>query len=887
MPTPTIAEVVRDYVTNGVPSSGAHDPTKADWRAWGTWVEQLLAALAAGQGGVTELPELIYYFTVTGGTANAIVATPNATPPTAPGAALLTMTATAVNTGAVTLNGKPLRANGGEELQAGEIHVGDLLAFLDLGAEYRLITDPGSLRNKLAAMEWATNPEDDPVSLEAGGDGATTFSALHWAAKSSEDADRSEDALFQFISATNPAFAVKLDTVAVSGQSEYDLLSPAPEVDGHLYLDVFIGGAKQPKDGVAYAVTNGGESILFPTGLPEGTWLYAEGAATFGMAATGNTAGTIANDSEVPGGTVRDGMNRLYSGGIEAASADKAGQTLVITEAGELRASGDLTEYLGQVATRCGASQSLNTTNKQIMSRSRHFARDDISSLQLMYGNWWISSSQEEPSGGTITVTASIEYPEGQFTQVRWNGGATSCTIADFSNAPLSDAVSLQIPEGAEFFVRTYASSANGILFCPQRDLANGERCGFGPTAIADMTMSGAYDTMPDNGTDAIFRPLAIVAPTKKRSVLIVGDSRSFGIGDTPSETSDQGNVDRSISRACGTINVSRSGVAAFEFLASHALRLPLAQYCSTVYVHLGINDALAGNTAATIIGNLQSVAALFSAKPVWTATLEPVTTSTDGWTTAANQTVDASDGVRQAINTAIRGGLAGFAGFFDVAYGVEGVGSGSGKWKVVAGRPLTSDGIHENTLGYRALQESGLVNPRKFYDVPGQTPKFATPAQAVAGAASGVPLDPASLAGRPKFKAIKGGATLNSQTISAATQTVLTFGFESVDVGGFFDTTTARFTPPPGLYRLKGQATVTAGITDGALATLSVLKNGAVASQFFLRTSGASGFSITHDDIVEANGADYFQLAFEMSGAGDKTVTGNNLQTFFEGYAI
>lgn len=34
------------------------------------------------------------------------------------------------------------------------------------------------------AEEWAQNPEDVPVSIAAGGDGATTFSALHWAAKS-------------------------------------------------------------------------------------------------------------------------------------------------------------------------------------------------------------------------------------------------------------------------------------------------------------------------------------------------------------------------------------------------------------------------------------------------------------------------------------------------------------------------------------------------------------------------------------------------------------------------------------------------------------------------------------------------------------------------------
>lgn len=33
------------------------------------------------------------------------------------------------------------------------------------------------------ATEWAINPEDDAVSVAAGGDNTTTFSALHWAAK--------------------------------------------------------------------------------------------------------------------------------------------------------------------------------------------------------------------------------------------------------------------------------------------------------------------------------------------------------------------------------------------------------------------------------------------------------------------------------------------------------------------------------------------------------------------------------------------------------------------------------------------------------------------------------------------------------------------------------
>lgn len=36
------------------------------------------------------------------------------------------------------------------------------------------------------AEEWANAPEDTPVSVDAGGDGATEFSALHWANKASD-----------------------------------------------------------------------------------------------------------------------------------------------------------------------------------------------------------------------------------------------------------------------------------------------------------------------------------------------------------------------------------------------------------------------------------------------------------------------------------------------------------------------------------------------------------------------------------------------------------------------------------------------------------------------------------------------------------------------------
>ena len=86
------------------------------------------------------------------------------------------------------------RAN--EKPAIGAIQNGDLLAgfVANSGTEFRLITDPNSLLHMHGAKAWAENAEDDPVDVEYGGDGSTTFSAKHWAAKSEEHADRSEAA---------------------------------------------------------------------------------------------------------------------------------------------------------------------------------------------------------------------------------------------------------------------------------------------------------------------------------------------------------------------------------------------------------------------------------------------------------------------------------------------------------------------------------------------------------------------------------------------------------------------------------------------------------------------------------------------------------------------
>lgn len=52
MPALPMSEIARDYVTDGVPSSGKHTIRKADLRTWGTWIEDLAAAFLASGGRI-------------------------------------------------------------------------------------------------------------------------------------------------------------------------------------------------------------------------------------------------------------------------------------------------------------------------------------------------------------------------------------------------------------------------------------------------------------------------------------------------------------------------------------------------------------------------------------------------------------------------------------------------------------------------------------------------------------------------------------------------------------------------------------------------------------------------------------------------------------------
>lgn len=217
----TVATIFRDFAIDGVPSSGAHNPKKAEIREWGAYVEQLHAAAQAGGGvvfqtkaamtlgyavnqiawvigdataanngiyqkqgtsgagswvRVGELPYSIIRASNTGaGTPNAIKSTSVTPIPAADGAALITVNVTDQNTGPATIvfNGGPplaIKTNSAHDVATDGLLPGMILAGYVSGSTFRLLTDQASAAIQAAAeaaQAAATSSAADAVASEA------------------------------------------------------------------------------------------------------------------------------------------------------------------------------------------------------------------------------------------------------------------------------------------------------------------------------------------------------------------------------------------------------------------------------------------------------------------------------------------------------------------------------------------------------------------------------------------------------------------------------------------------------------------------------------------------------------------------------------------------
>ncbi len=372
--------------------------------------------------------------------------------------------------------------------------------------------------------------------------------------------------------------------------------------------------------------------------------------------------------------------------------------------------------YKGLVATRGFVLQDIYLTDSSptwFMNRSFHIARENIAagSLQVVWGNYAVYYGGETQLGSG-TYKAAVEYPAGTITPCSF-GGSPSITVSGYEDAT-TDPCGPAIPNGATFWVRMLYINPTGVNIFPATAIFDLSREQFesGVGTPHDAVAGGNIVTTPNSFW---MSPTALIAPTTKPSVCIIGDSRAVGYKDEVNDKSgDVGEIARSIGPSYAYSNLGAVGEAAQGAVSHLVNRSRLFQFCTHVIDEYGINDLTPPRTAAQIAADRSTLATL-SGRPTFGTTLPAETSSTDSWSTLANQTAIRNP---DQFNQLVRSGISGEVGYFDVAAGLDPkhlekfpVGPVPG---TAAGPPMysTPDGIHENATGNMLIQHSGVINP-------------------------------------------------------------------------------------------------------------------------------------------------------------------------------
>lgn len=287
-----------------------------------------------------------------------------------------------------------------------------------------------------------------------------------------------------------------------------------------------------------------------------------------------------------------------------------------------------------------------------------------------------------------FTATASIEYPAGTLTQVRF-GGATSQVVTAGYPIYYSDPVPLRIPANTQFWVKCFLSWTGGSVAFP---LSSYGVCGAATewatvgTGLSDNTMttttlSPTYPCPPyQQGSGYI--PAVFARFSSPVPVLgLVGDSIDDGGGNGDIIESVYGGVgfERALRNVVPVLNFARFGETAANWATRPAGRLALtADAITHVLIGYGRNDLDGGASSSTLLSRIRVIADYYLSRgvQVFVRTVTPRTTSTDGFITTANQTVHNAgfEAQRIAYNALVRGSFRsyGWSGIFDVSRVVD-----------------------------------------------------------------------------------------------------------------------------------------------------------------------------------------------------------------------
>jgi hypothetical protein len=396
-------------------------------------------------------------------------------------------------------------------------------------------------------------------------------------------------------------------------------------------------------------------------------------------------------------------------------------------------AGGSVTPYIGPVATGCALADGYTVQNAapvigtvygasgvcvpqtsavyatSSLSRTPCVMMDTPSTIQVVVPTWYVGApygpnrcgdSNEISQPGPNNIIVAIEWTNGgPLVPVTFQGGSTIPVSQGGGINFVSDPTSNQASIGQRFWVWIAQYNPNGIIYRDRTlglgDAANGEAWiyninpnimihGFAdpssplyPMSYANFFSTGtnAYGTVLNGVPNQFtFRPLAILGLTSKPTVALIGDSRGAGLGDDYFDGSGfVGNMERSIGPNFAYLQLSRGGEAVTSLTANSTRRLQLAGLCSHVIENLGGNDIF-GQISYQTLNPYKYLFWNQLAKPqnrIFTMTIDPATTSSDFWTSTANQTSNQYASQFTQFNSFIRG-LSNGINVVDTAKAVE-----------------------------------------------------------------------------------------------------------------------------------------------------------------------------------------------------------------------
>jgi lysophospholipase L1-like esterase len=230
---------------------------------------------------------------------------------------------------------------------------------------------------------------------------------------------------------------------------------------------------------------------------------------------------------------------------------------------------------------------------------------------------------------------------------------------------------------------------------------------------MTDKTMSGTITQQ-----SGLWLPCLIMGQTSKPTVVIIGDSRTYSSGDTISSDKPGGDAGyvRPLLYQKAFLDFSRGGTETSHYnAAATTKRRSISNSVNFTHLFngLGVNNIYNSSmSSATLLAAQQQIKVDWGNKPMAIVTLDPYTTSSDGFATVANQTLvnSTQNTQRVAYNTAVRASPVWALAVFDVA-GITESSLNSGKWNA----SYTTDGLHANHLGYTSLINANVINPIVF----------------------------------------------------------------------------------------------------------------------------------------------------------------------------